>query len=240
MKLTNNQHPWFIKLESELKALGGGFNAHLHLDRADTLDDYYLNHVDLQPLEKSYISLQKKHNLINDLHSGPAYDRNDLEERVNRNLDLMIECGTKRADTMVDVTADRVQLSALQTLMDIKENRKHEIDLRLASYSPLGFIDSQPERWEIYSEGAKMADFIGHLPEADDKDDYPDHIGFDESCFRVLSLARELNKMVHFHTDQRNLDSESGTERVADAVEKHGSPSSKDGSPMIWVVHAIS
>lgn len=240
MNKIREKHPWFQKVEEKLKEYGGGFNAHLHLDRADTLDDYYLSHVNLQPLEKSYISLMRKHSLIHDLHTGPAFKRDNLVERVNHQLDIMIDCGTKRADTMVDVSTDIVQLSALETLMEIKEKRKHEIDLRLASYTPFGFLDSEPDRWELYEKGAEMADFIGHLPEADDIDDYPDHIGFDESCRRVLEMAKRLGKMVHFHTDQRNLDTERGTERVADAVEKYGAPTSEDGTPMIWAIHAIS
>lgn len=240
MSSSREKHPWFSKLKAEMIAHGGGFNAHLHLDRADTLDDSYLDHVRLQPLQKSYISLQKKHSLINDLHSGPAYDKTDLERRVNLNIDLMLQCDTVRADTMVDVTADRVQLSALETLAEIKRKRKDEIDLRLASYSPLGFRDDEPERWDVFEKGVRIADFIGALPEADDKDDYPENIGFMENCQRVLDLAKDVNKMVHFHTDQRNLESEKGTEQVAEAVDRYGAPKSEDGTPMIWAVHAIS
>lgn len=234
------KHPWFVQVEKALKEFGGGFNAHLHLDRADTLDDYYLSHVGLKPLEKSFISLMRKHSLIHDIHTGPAFTEKSLKERVNHQIDIMVESGTKRADTMVDVTTDNVQMSALETMMEIKEARKNDIDLRLASYSPLGFKDDEPERWELYEKGAEIADFIGHLPEADDQDDYPDHIGFDESCRRVLEMSQKLNKMVHIHTDQRNLDTERGTERVVEAVEKYGAPKSEDGTPMIWAIHAIS
>lgn len=240
MSSSREKHPWFAKLKAEMIAQGGAFNAHLHLDRADTLDDHYLNHVRLQPLENSFISLMKKHSLINDLHSGPAFDKPDLVERVNRQIDLMLQCDTVRADTMVDVTADRVQMTALETLAEIKEKRKGEIDLRLASYSPLGFRDDEPVRWDIFEKGARVADFIGALPEADDQDDYPENIGFMESCRRVLELAKDVNKMVHFHTDQRNLESEEGTERVAEAVNLYGAPTSEDGTPMIWAIHAIS
>lgn len=240
MNSSREQHPWFIRLMSEVKVLGGCFNAHLHLDRADTLDDQYFEHVGLKPLQKSFISLQKKHSLIHDVHTGPAYEKEDLQNRVNRNIDLMLQCNTVRADTMVDVTNDNVQLSALETLREIRDKRKGEIDLRIASYTPLGFRDDQPERWDIFAKGAQFADFIGALPEADDHDDYPYHIGFEESCRRVLELAKDVNKMVHFHTDQRNLDSEKGTELVAEAVEKYGAPVSEDGTPMIWAIHAIS
>lgn len=152
----------------------------------------------------------------------------------------MIAAGTSRADTMIDVTADRVGLSALNIALDIKKERAGQIDLRAAAYTPLGFIDSQPERWALYEEGAKLADFLGSLPEADDRDDYPDHIGFEEHCVRVLDLATRLGKMVHVHTDQRNEAGERGTERLIEVVRRYGGPKSPDGSPMIWAVHMVS
>lgn len=240
MSSLGQRSPYFARLRKELADFGGAFNAHLHLDRAGTLDDRYLAHANLRVLENSHISLQKKHYLINAIHTGPAYHRDDLKARVNETLAIMVAAGTTRADTMADVTADAVGLSALQTLQEIAGERRSEIDLRVASYSPLGFKDSEPDRWAVYEEGAKSADFLGCLPEADDKNDYPDHIGFEEHCVRVLDLAKRRNLMLHVHTDQRNEASERGTERLIEMVRKHGGPASPDGNPMIWAVHMIS
>ena len=50
--------------------------------------------------------------------------------------------------------------------------------------------DAEPERWDVFERGARMADFIGCLPEADDTVDYPDNIGFEEHCVRMIDLAR--------------------------------------------------
>ncbi|WP_197570693.1 hypothetical protein [Pseudorhizobium banfieldiae] len=216
------------------------FNAHLHLDRAGTLDDRYMAHADLRILSNSHISLQKKHHLINAIHAGPAYQAEDLDVRVNEAIDVMVAANTIRADTMVDVTDDIVSTSALEKLKEIKDRRSGEIDLRIAAYSPLGFIDREPGRWAVFEEGAKIADFLGSLPEADDRVDYPDHIGFEEHCVRMLDLARRLGLMLHVHTDQRNEASERGTERLIEIVRKHGGPASPDGTPMIWAVHMIS
>ena len=232
--------PFYRRLEARVRELGGMFNAHLHLDRAGTLDDEYLASANHRILENSHVSLSKKHALIHDLHCGRAYEKAELEARVNGVLDTMVEVGTSRADTLVDVTADAVGLSALETLQEIKAARASEIDVRLGAYSPLGFLDSEPERWEVFEEGAARADFIGALPEADDKDDYPDHIGFFEHCERVLGLAQKSNQVVHVHTDQRNEPSESGTERLIEAARRFGVPTSSSGEPMVWAVHMIS
>ncbi len=233
-------NPFYRLLTEKIGALGGLFNAHMHLDRANTLADAYFAGSGIRILESSDISLQKKHALINNLHAGPAYETADLVARIGANLDLMATVNTTRADTMVDVTADRVGLGALETMTEIKRARAGEIDLRLGAYSPLGFKDSEPERWEVFEKGVAAADFIGCLPEADDREYYPDNIGFEEHCSRMLELARRHQCMLHVHTDQRNEASEGGTERLIEVVRKEGGPVSADGEPMIWAVHMVS
>lgn len=240
MRSLGGRSPYFSRLDNEIEKLGGMFNAHLHLDRASTLDEKYLDNANLSILDNSHISLQRKHYLINAIHSGPAYETDDLERRVDETLDVMVAANTARADTMVDVTDDRVGLSALQCIRRISVRRLHEIDLRIASYSPFGFRDNEPGRWAIFEEGAKQADFVGSLPEADDKRDYPTNIGFEEHCVRMLDLTQRLGKMLHVHTDQRNDPAECGTERLIKMVKKHGVLVSDDGSPMIWVIHMVS
>lgn len=232
--------PFYDQLSKEVKALGGMFNAHLHLDRSGTLDDTYMADADHQILENSHISLQKKHSLINALHSGPAYQSDNLASRINDCLDVMVEVNTRRADSLVDVTDDAVGHSALDTMLAIKQQRQGELDLQVGAYSPLGFKDSEPRRWDIFEAGAYRADFIAALPEADDKDDYPENIGFTEHCRRMLELARALNKPLHVHTDQRNEPGETGTERLIEAIRQYGAPESSSGEPMVWAVHMIS
>lgn len=232
--------PWFERLRRETAARGGLYNAHMHLDRASTLDDRYLAQASLSVLDNSYISLSKKHQLIGAIHAGPAYDADDLGKRVDETIALMVETGTSVADTMVDVTADRVGLSALRLIRDIARKWDGQITVRAASYSPLGFRDDQPERWRIFEEGVREADFIGCLPESDDRAHYPQNIGFEEHCVRMLDLARQHGKMLHVHTDQRNEASEHGTERLLEVMRRHPGPASTDGTPMVWAVHMIS
>lgn len=239
MRTIAERSPFFAQLRERIGSLGGMHNAHVHLDRAGTLADRYFAG-SLKVLENSHISLQQKHHLIASIHAGPAYQSEDLERRANETLDVMVACNTTRVDSMVDVTDDEVGLSALKTLAGIRDARRDQIELNLAAYSPLGFKDSEPGRWRIYEEGARYADFLGCLPEADDKTDYPDHIGFEEQLVRVLDLGRRYGLLVHVHLDQRNEAGERGTERLLEVVRREGVASSADGSPMIWAVHMIS
>jgi cytosine/adenosine deaminase-related metal-dependent hydrolase len=232
---------FYRRVRDAVEALGGFHNAHLHLDRANTLDDGFVDHGRLSVMESSHISLQKKHALIQTVHEGPAYDKDNLLARVADTTDVMIRANTKIADTMVDVTPDRVGLTALDWMMDYAASVADKITIRSAAYTPLGFKDSEPERWRIFEEGVAKADFIGSLPEADDVGDYPDNIGFEEHCVRVLDLVKRTGKMVHVHTDQRNIPQEDGTERLIDVMRREGGAlSAPDGSPLVWAVHMIS
>jgi hypothetical protein len=194
----------------------------------------------LDPDVVANASLTTKHSMIRNLHAGPAYEKENLKTRVNEYLDMMVAVNTRRADTVVDVTPDNIQLSAIETLYEVKQQRKNEIDLRLGSYSPMGFMDSEPERWELLEQGLKYADFIGSLPESDDQCDYPDRIGFYEHMKRMLLLSREHHKELHVHVDQRNDASETGTEQLIRAMKEVGAPVAADGSPMVWAIHVIS
>ncbi|MGD8872446.1 MAG: hypothetical protein PVJ80_12790 [Gemmatimonadota bacterium] len=240
MSRSTRATPFYGRLERAIARLGGMFNAHLHLDRYGTLDDRYLQGAGHRILRSSHVSLKRKHSLIGALHAGPAYEPEDLRARVHEALDTMVACNTVRADTLVDVTADRVGLDALEILMEIKAERSDDIGLRIGAYTPLGFRDCEPERWEIFEEGARRSDFLAALPEADDVDDYPDNIGFEESCGRVLALASELGRPVHVHTDQRVEPSERGTERLLDVMRMHGGPVVDGSEPAVWVVHMVS
>jgi cytosine/adenosine deaminase-related metal-dependent hydrolase len=231
---------FFRHLEQQVAELGGLHNAHLHLDRANTLDDGYVDHGRLPVLSSSHISLQKKHALIRTVHEGPAYDPPDLTRRIEETVDVMLASGTRLADTMVDVTPDRVGLDALTLMQDIARRRVGQITIRAAAYTPFGFRDSEPQRWEVFEQGVALADFIGSLPEADDRADYPENIGFEEHCVRMLDLARRSGKMLHVHTDQRNIPQEDGTERLIATIRRTRNLPASGGEPQVWVVHMVS
>ncbi len=233
---------FFSQLRKQIAKLGGSFNAHLHLDRSGTYAETLRILQDSgQTGSRSSLSLATKHSLIPLIHASDCYKPSLLADRVRGFLDQLIVDGTSRADTLVDCTADRVGLSAIETFLGLKEEYREVIDLRVAAYTPLGFKDSEPDRWKCFEQAAQMADFLAGLPERDDRSDYPDHIGYEESCRRLLSMSHQLAKPLHLHVDQKNLETERGAERALDVMTELGLPKlTADDEPLVWLVHMIS
>jgi cytosine deaminase len=227
--------PYFNTLREEIAGLGGLLNAHLHMDRAGTLP------VDgLRTATASYVSLSAKHGLIPLIHASSAYEPANLKARVRGYLDMMVACGTTRADSVVDVTLDRVGLSAFEVFTELSTEMAGTLDFQVGAYSPMGFTDSEPERWALVEEAAPRAHFIGALPERDDHISYPEHIGFEEHCRRTLELAHRLAKPIHIHVDQRNDPREDASEKVLDVIREMGFGASSEAEPWVWLVHVIS
>jgi cytosine/creatinine deaminase len=237
-----SETPFFAALRQRVGELGGLFNAHLHLDRSGTLEQTStMLSAQQAEAELSSLSLSAKHSLIPAIHASQCYEPSRLRERVNDFLKLMVQAGTRRADTLVDVTADRVGLSALETLGELRDAYRGNLDFRLGAYSPLGYKDAEPERWKLLLQGIQHADFIGSLPERDDQADYPDHIGFETHCLRMIELVQRFNKPLHVHVDQKNLPYENGTAALIAALRKSGmAPVPAGQEPLIWLIHVIS
>jgi len=226
-------------LKKLVKNYEGFINFHTHLDRAGTISEKYLEHVGMNPIEASSYPLEVKRNLVGDLHRGLAYKKQSLEERIRRQLSMMISLDTRDVISFIDTTADNVGLSALEIALVLREEYKGKINLRLAAYPIFGFKVDEPKRWEIYVEAAKKADILGGIPERDIKEEHPRSIGHDEHIKRLLILGRELGKEVHMHIDQRNIPKQNGTEKLIEAVKWLGSPIERE-EPSVWAIHAIS
>jgi cytosine deaminase len=228
--------PYFKELYKEVIQLGGFHNSHLHLCRAGTLVDTKRA---LEKASDSHLSIAAKHGLIPLIHGSDSFKGNQFQERMDHFLGLMIETGTTRADTLVDVAVSTLGRSTFDKWLEIKSKYAAKIDIQLGAYSPLGFRDDAPESWSLVEETAQHADFIGALPERDDQRMYPDHIGFRESVRRVLDLSnRNGNKPIHMHVDQKNDPAEDALEIVLEEMESLGM--AKSDEPQVWFVHAIS
>lgn len=232
--------PYFQELERRIADLGGIFNAHLHLDRAGTYHET-VRMLSAQGVQDgASLSLAGKHALIPMVHASPLYGSENLTERTAGYLERMIAVGTTRAETVVDTTVDAVGSSALDTFLRIKQQFANRIDFRCGAYSPLGFRDDEPQRWKLLEEGAKKADFLGLLPERDDREFYPEHIGYKESCRRAIDLTRKLGKTIHIHVDQANHEYDNGSETVVEVVRELGAGLRAGQDPFIWLIHVIS
>ena len=221
--------------------LGGWFNGHAHIDRAFVMESKYVEHADMDPWEISTYPLKVKQHITGVLHEGTAYTEKSLQKRLRQALDEAAATGTKRLDSFVDVTAVCVGLRALNIALAVQQEYTNKIDFRVGAYPIFGFKESEPERWELFEEGAKRADYIGTLPE---RDALQGHIGFKEHFRRVLQLANSLGgKEVHFHVDQSNLPDENGTETLIEAVrwlrpDRTGRREERE--PTVWAVHSLS
>jgi cytosine/adenosine deaminase-related metal-dependent hydrolase len=222
---------------ARIDTYGGYINAHLHLDRANTIERKYLEHASMDPFEASSYPLKVKQDLTGELHRGLAYQAEDLEKRMRDVIEMLIKLNVKEAHSFIDTTADNVGLTAFEIALKLKKEFKDKIDLRIGAYGIFGFKDSEPERWEVFEEAARKGDYIGSLPE---RDDNPGHIGYDEHLRRILKLAHELEKPIHLQVDQKNDPNEDGTETLIQSVRWLGSPKIEEKLPSVWVVHSIS
>lgn len=229
------------EIRTAVKNLGGFFNAHAHLDRAFVMESRYVEHADMDPWDIATYPLEVKQHITGTLHEGLAYTKESLEDRISRALESSIIHGVKRIDSFIDTTADCVKLAALQTALELKERYSDKIEFRLGAYPIFGFKDDEKERWDVFVEGAKLADYIGTLPERDMR---PNHIGLKEHFRRVIELANSLDyKEVQMHVDQTNDPTEYGTETLIEAVRwLRPDPTgwAERRPPTVWAVHALS
>jgi hypothetical protein len=232
--------PYFRDLKDRIDAHGGLFNAHLHLDRAGTYHGTVEIFEAQGVADGTALPLSGKHAVIPAIHASALYDPDALEARVGGFVEDMIACGTTRADSVVDTTTDRVGLTALEAFARLKARYAGQIDLRFGAYSPAGFRDDEPARWDLLVAGAAMADFIGLLPERDDTADYPEHIGFETACRRALALAHDNGQQIHIHVDQANHVHEDGSALIARVVRDMGLGRPAGAEPFVWLIHVIS
>ncbi|MDO8512208.1 MAG: hypothetical protein Q7S57_02955 [bacterium] len=226
---------------------GGYYNAHAHIDRADTLDDRYLRHINTTPLEASNRPLPVKQNLVGDLHRGCAYTEEDLRERMSQVLDRLIAWGTTRLDTCIDATSGIGEngLLAIRVANELREKYADSLVMRIAP-NPIFGLKVGTMRWEIFEEAARNhAQYLSALPEKDAYDSETTRDGkqgFDRHIWMMLELACEIGKEIHFHVDQANDPSEHGTETVLDGLhwflQNHKFPERKE--PWVWMIHMLS
>ena len=170
--------PWFKKLVTLVNLYGGFCNAHLHLDRTDTLknDDW-----DLSLKEK-----QQKIERIN----GPESFR-----RITRTAAIYLtwfkQNGYRSAYTCVD-TSPQIGSLFFDALVFARD--MVNFDLKIAAYSP-GGLDTTEKR-QAFEKILPQADFICTLPERDSD--------FIKHCDYVFDQATIADKDVQMHIDQEN------------------------------------
>lgn len=225
---------------------GGFYNAHTHLDRADTLPPIYLGHINTTPLESSFFPLRVKQELAGDLQRGVAYTEDDLRERMSRVIERLVAYGTTGLATCIDVSLPDIKedgMLAFRVASELKEKFKDRIAIQIAPNPIFGFKEGSG-RWEVFKRAAEQADFLSALPEKDEYFNLRDRdgkIGYRGHLRMVMELACELEKEVHFHLDQANDPREQGTKTLIEGLKWFPRPEIEGQSlPTVWVIHAIS
>lgn len=228
---------FYQSLQDRVIELGGGHNAHLHLDRAGTLDALNVNGDE----DSWATTLEKKHSLIEVVHHSDFYSESSIKTRVGDYLEIMADLGITIADTFVDVTTDGVGQKALNALTEVKTALSNRIELRLGAYNPLGFTQASTVASQLIRSSLEQCSFVGGLPERDELFRYPDHIGFEDSCRLMYDLAAEAELELHLHVDQRNDPLQNETERCLAALEKR-LEASLNNKPAVslWLIHVVS
>lgn len=229
-----------IIIDDMVQKFGGYALEHAHLDRAGTIDQKYLTHYGIDPLQASSKPLKVKQVLTGELHRGPAYDEENLRSRMQQYINFLVGGGVKRIVSFIDATPD-TKLTAVRVADELKKENKGIIDLKIAAHPIFGFKEDpsfEKSRWEVFKEACRIADIVGALPE---KDDRPDSVGADEHIRRVIKLGLELDKEVHVHVDQNNDPRQRQTLDLIEAVRwLVGKPENQDSEPRIWAIHVIS
>ncbi len=211
-----NTQPWDLKslMLAAIQAKGGFVNCHAHFDKA-----YYITK---EGLDKSMLDMEQKWLMSDDIKRNSTQEQ--IEERIRRGLDMLVAQGCTYTCTFVDAY-EAVGHKAIDAGVKVKAEYKGKIDVKLITQPLGGLVDEKARK--LYEEITAKADIAGGLPSKDRPNDDPNYD-------YLFSIAKNLNKPVHVHIDQENNPDERDSEKLANAVKKHG----YEGRTV--AVHAIS
>ncbi len=242
--------PWdemFLRMVAEY---GGFDNAHGHLCREDTIGREFLGHIHDDPLRVASMTLRAKQDMVGNLHDGVAYTEENLRTRMSTVIERLIQYGTTRFSTCIDVTPDIKQKDgglpghlAFDVALELKKRYADRIEIEIGPTPIFGFKKGT-DRWKVFEEAASKADFLAALPEKDDRSgsDKDGKIGYRQHLRAVISLAQELHKPVQIHLDQANDPTETGADTLIEGLKGWIDQPKVPGyeGPTIWIIHDIS
>ena len=199
-----DEKPWDLKSQmlEAIKANGGFVNCHAHLDKA-----YYITR---EGLEKSNESMETKWFLSDDIKKSSSIEQ--IEERIRRGLDMLIAQGCNLACTFVDAY-EAVGHKSIDAVNQVKEEYKDKIKL-ITMTQPLGGLINEDAR-KLYEDITAKADIAGGLPSKDRPSD-------DKNYDLLFEIAKKFNKPLFVHIDQENNPNERDSEKLIEAVKRHG------------------
>lgn len=203
-----NRNPWNLKklMLEEINQNGGFVNCHAHSDKA-----YFITR---EGLEKSMVSMEEKWRMSDGIKRDSTVE--DIKTRIRRALDFLIEQGCKSTCTFVDAY-DVVGHKAIDAAIAVKKEYAKKIKMLIITQPLGGLVDEKALK--LYEEITAKADIAGGLP-SKDRQMGPD--GDIKHLDNLFKIAKKQNKPVHVHIDQENNPNERDTEKLLDAVERHG------------------
>lgn len=125
----------------------------------------------------------------------PMLTTEDVERRVLKTVQLLIENGIQHVRTHVDVTDP--ELIALKAIVGLKETLSKYIDLQVVAFPQEGILSFPNGKALIERALEEGADVIGGIPHFE----YTREYGV-ESMHWVMDLAEKHNKLVDVHCDE--------------------------------------
>ena len=119
----------------------------------------------------------------------------DTKARAKKTIDMLVDHGIQHVRTHVDVTDPR--LSALKSMLEVREETRHLIDLQIVAFPQEG-IESFKGGRELMTEAIAMgADVVGGIPHFENTRDQ----GVSSIKF-LMDLAERTGRLVDVHCDE--------------------------------------
>jgi cytosine deaminase len=231
-----------------VKQSEGYFDAHCHLDRANTGEDIYFSHKNVGADFYREAPLSVKQDATGDLHEGPAYETEEvLYERMKKVVLAKIAGGETRLNAIVDCSPD-IDGRAFRMALKLREEFQDQIEINVGAYPIFGFKTFGWIRQTHLEELASQAQFLVGLPERDARDDPDNNVGFDGHLAILFDLSLKIGRdqkkkplPIQVHVDQTGRSDEHGTEDLVEAVRwNFTSRLPLEDRPKVSAVHVIS
>jgi len=212
----SDDEPWNLRRAflAKVRMAGGYACHHAHFDKAYLISE--------RNLELGQVDMQEKWYLYK--HLKENYTLEDLVERIERGVGMLVDQGVTYVRTMVDADST-VKLLPMQAALEVKRRFAGRVVFEVGVQVLQGVLDRESLRW--YEEACGLGDFCGGLPSRDRP--LPEkHLDI------VMRVAKNLGKPIDVHVDQENNPSETETAMLAEKAVEHG----LEGK--VFAVHAIS
>ncbi|WP_087719294.1 cytosine deaminase [Salinicola salarius] len=125
----------------------------------------------------------------------PMLTEQDVRQRVNQTVELLIQNGVQHIRTHVDITDP--SLVGLRTLCAMRDELKEQVDIQVVAFPQEGML-SYPRGLALLEEALKIgADVIGGIPHFE----YTREMG-ETSMKKVIELAIQYDRLVDVHCDE--------------------------------------